>query len=696
MIHLATCFFHVNCVDGVEIVANLISTYFKFMARSRCLIQGETNDPIMDFVILLEQDPRTSSHERMQSFVDLYYTNISTSRRIRMLSDVDENRELRMSKTTRKILTKEMAKTLSVCYPTDGGFSHDEIMELLAFFVRRRKFKRLASYTSKICEIPTDSAQIIVYNSMIDSLVQHKCDDVMKLASLSEQVKSTFSSLLVYRVPKLLLEITIGVQHSTKHTKMLSNHLKFYKQLIQGDAPPREKDLIAITSSLSLLTISQQLHLIVEMYEFNGSSLNQDVGVRQYLRQMANVLHVTLELNPSEVPLALFNLDVLKCFAALGNHSIVVLMGDCLRAVVAPSESSTKHKLFQLVLTDLLALLDGTDKYDILQICGQYLRDLVKGIDTDSPAPDYPNNLINGFHYLMQLETSDLTVNHDNVAATLKDVFTQLRPNVLLDTMLDVHLWQAKYNIKKLPTSLEAFTALCCHYVKGEFISTACKSVSTLTQVLRCLLWLDDEPCWESFANGICQSFLTDNVTPFADLVHKTFQEPFMDSPSALKAFNAVVDFAEDRVKHLSQLDWKQVHSSLPDYPEIEAFLHSDRMTMVYENTALFRSLADARKFASDLAKLAQTNGFHVTVTATGASVRSSCVITKQQIVNGCSVEFSQYHDREFRQLIDTRNHLNVAIKKRRLTNSPMVNNEYVLFSSKRAKMDRSLLNIKT
>ena len=105
------------------------------------------------------------------------------------------------------------------------------------------------------------------------------------------------------------------------------------------------------------------------------------------------------------------------------------------------------------MLTDLLASLDGTY---VLQICGQCLRALVKEIDTDSLAPDYPNNLISGFHYLMQLETSDLTVNYDNVVATLEDVLTQLRPNVLLDTMLNVHLWQAKYNIKKLPTSLEA------------------------------------------------------------------------------------------------------------------------------------------------------------------------------------------------------------------------------------------------
>ena len=114
------------------------------------------------------------------------------------------------------------------------------------------------------------------------------------------------------------------------------------------------------TSSLSLLNISQQLHLIVEMYEFNSSSLNQDVGVRQYLRQMANVLHVTLELNPSEVPLGLFNLDVLKCLAALGNHSIVVLtMGDCLRAVDAPSEFSTKQTL--LTRADRLVGLAGRD-----------------------------------------------------------------------------------------------------------------------------------------------------------------------------------------------------------------------------------------------------------------------------------------------------------------------------------------------
>ena len=57
-----------------------------------------------------------------------------------------------------------------------------------------------------------------------------------------------------------------------------------------------------------------------------------------------------------------------------------------------------------------------------------------------------------------------------------------------------------------------------------------------------------DTKCWKSFVNGICQSFSTDKVILLADLIHKSFQESFVESPNTLNALHQIMDFAAKNI----------------------------------------------------------------------------------------------------------------------------------------------------
>ena len=114
--------------------------------------------------------------------------------------------------------------------------------------------------------------------------------------------------------------------------------------------------------------------------------------------------------------------------------------------------------------------------------------------------------------------------------------------------MISVHDCRVTCDVMKLPTCQEIFTELCCHYFSKECTATGCKNIASLTQVLRCLFWLDNDQCWQLFARGICHTFLTDQVTPIGDLVSKSFGDSFAESPKALKTLHQIVEFVENRL----------------------------------------------------------------------------------------------------------------------------------------------------
>ena len=603
MIHLATSFFHVNCIEGVTMITKLLSANFKFIARSQDVgqIQREKNDPVMEFVILLEQDGRTSSHDRLKSFVTHYYSGLSTSRRIKLLMEVETNRDNRMSAATRQTLLEKMTLILSTCQPSDIDFSYTDVMELLSFFVRQRNSKCLSSFTARVSQPPAGSNDNRRYDSMIDSLIEHKSDDILELAAILKDVKSCFSSLLVHRVPIMLKEVLSSEElNRSSLITILSSHLKFFKQLIQGNASLAETDLVTITHFLSDLRIDQQLRLIIEIYEFNSCALNQDAGVIRYLRQMVHNLHVTVHLQPNEIPFAQFDLETLKCFVALGNHYIVVFMDSFLRAQVGTAELRvSKHRLFELVLTDVLVLLDEADKLEVLDICGEHLADLIKEVERKTNVvslnPCAENYLTVCLRFFILLETSDITGNHAAAAFKLQIISCKLRTRVLLETILNIHQMQVMCDFKQLPTCLAIFRGMCRFYFMSDFIVTGCKNDSTLTEVLRCLLWLNDDHCWQSFANGICQSFSTDVVTPFAEVVQKSFQKLFLDSPSALKAYDDILDCAQHQINMSSDSNLNQTGYR----GKVSSLVHAFEFKQLMETRSQMSAIMKRRRLAA-------------------------------------------------------------------------------------------------
>jgi hypothetical protein len=134
-------------------------------------------------------------------------------------------------------------------------------------------------------------------------------------------------------------------------------------------------------------------------------------------------------------------------------------------------------------------------------------------------------------------------------------------------------------------------------------------SMEKATQILYCLLWLEDEESWQSFALSVCNALPSVHQSHFFVQVFfkdRRIQRKVEDSSSAFNAFLRIV------------------------HPQVYAFLQSESEVMTYQK---FSGIAEARHFAKTLQRMGKSLNFSGSITLSGCGMQSRCIIRKTCIV---------------------------------------------------------------
>ena len=656
MIHLAKCFLNFNCIRGVKMIADAITTNFEFISRVQYLNPVERIDPIMDFVGLLELDPRTSCETRRNTFVTHYFANISPSEQIQLLKDAEAKRGLLLDIPSSQLLFESMARSLSEYLTKDYCLLSDCVIRILKFFVRYDN-EWLLSFITNLCRIPSEETSQVSFNDMIDKLV--RTDDLMTLVCISTAVNSAFCTLVPHRVESLTaMLLTVDYASRNSPVVLLSSYLKFFKELIQSGFRPNEMDQIA--RSLAILNFNKLLCLVVDVIKFNGANLNGTIQSVEYLGVLLKILFLSMANDSDAISFAEVNLDALQSITSLGSSYIVSFIKRVGQIKIQPSNWRDQHQLFKLVLVDIWPRLHASKKSELFCVCANHLNKLIIFMNHQIPAGEIPNDIAKMSSacllFSARLESLGLGAfpehwgHFSTCFSNLLHVSKKFPVSMLQETISNVYQLKSDFITKQLLSFMKTLIEMCRHYLKGDVVPVA--------DVLRCLLWIDDDQCWQLFADGICNSLAAGKIPPsLADLFekHVDIQQSFLLSPFGLNSLDRIVDAAEKRWKSLGE-NWKQPKATVNGYPEIEAFLRGDQRTMVYRSECHMRGIKAARIFAVELLKRAPNNGFSVEVIAVGHGPRASCQITKLPMKQDGPVdELLQLHLSELKKIIETR-----------------------------------------
>jgi hypothetical protein len=167
-------------------------------------------------------------------------------------------------------------------------------------------------------------------------------------------------------------------------------------------------------------------------------------------------------------------------------------------------------------------------------------------------------------------------------------------------------------------------------------------------KIFDCLLWLNDELCWESFKVQICKSFPSEEGNLFVQFVvsNEALQETLVEAPLGLTVFNRILDHwieESSPTKNPPAVDWSMPQASFPAYPEVETFLRSSEESMIYSK---FRGINEARQFGKLLDNQSgPRNGFSVHSSFGGIGKKAFCKIEKNN--SDCEIVLRSFHARQ-------------------------------------------------
>lgn len=177
----------------------------------------------------------------------------------------------------------------------------------------------------------------------------------------------------------------------------------------------------------------------------------------------------------------------------------------------------------------------------------------------------------------------------------------------------------------------EWYRDTCRLLVTKDFVSLVKSSGDVSVKIVHCLLSLNDEACWQSFAERICASFASKKNDMFVRLFLRNveIQQSILKSPIAFASFNRIVDHWVEQWKSYKEpvFSWQR-KANVPSYPEVDAFLRSPvQESMTYNSN--FEHIDDARCFARRIKKKGLKNGFNVVIKSKRNKKEPRCVITK-------------------------------------------------------------------
>jgi hypothetical protein len=148
------------------------------------------------------------------------------------------------------------------------------------------------------------------------------------------------------------------------------------------------------------------------------------------------------------------------------------------------------------------------------------------------------------------------------------------------------------------------YRKLCQLLVKQDFVSVRIvshRNEMIVSDVLKCLLWLNDHPILQEFVEKVTMPTKSNNVCLQALLASSTVWKASLATENGQQVLQTLID---SRLQELSLLQppvfsWHQTEAELPNCPELENFLHSKELATTFSEK--FPNVNEARIWAATI-----------------------------------------------------------------------------------------------
>ena len=282
-----------------------------------------------------------------------------------------------------------------------------------------------------------------------------------------------------------------------------------------------------------------------------------------------------------------------------------------------------KYNLFVILIRnpDVWEILDDKSKVIILKCCDKLIQDWV--VDICGPINEPTTSIVTStklnesilisVRLFFFVERKRFGTDAQKITSPLQPLISKLNGSQLLELVLKLHQSDSstdatiKLDIKKFPDCMGWYRGICKLLFTMDYISLI--SMEKATQILYCLLWLEDQQSWQSFALSVCNALPSVHQSHFFVQVFikdRRIQRKVEESSSAFNAFLRIV------------------------HPQVYAFLQSESEVMTYQE---FSGIAEARHFAKTLQRMGKSQNFSGSITLSGCGMQSRCIIRKTCIV---------------------------------------------------------------
>ena len=167
-------------------------------------------------------------------------------------------------------------------------------------------------------------------------------------------------------------------------------------------------------------------------------------------------------------------------------------------------------------------------------------------------------------------------------------------------------------------------------------------------KMLKCLIWLGDRPCMDSFIRLLSTTRQGESQAVQLALCKK-FRDEFESLPIYSAGWMVSCLLLDHCIDGLGRI-WKQAGAVVPVYPDVQLFLRSTKPSMVLDG---FDEMTQAQSFCDDLLRQGPTRGYSVTAQVVreskdGKTWRVEIAKVKDRAwQNECRNDWFHYEDRQ-------------------------------------------------
>jgi hypothetical protein len=296
------------------------------------------------------------------------------------------------------------------------------------------------------------------------------------------------------------------------------------------------------------------------------------------------------------------------------SQTHTLLQHVCVNEIWAHQE---KQKLFRMLIStsDIWANLNSSSKLMVLKTCSDLVLlgiSEVKQLLNSSDLSNSTSLLVDCVQFFIDVEKNHFCDAENNRLITsrvLQQLMTKISTPQLMELVFNLGL-STLSDIKRFPLCIDWYRNACQLFFQQDFVHLVNSVGDVVKKIFDCLLWLNDELCWESFKVQICKSFPSEEGNLFVHFVisNEALQETLVGAPLGLNAFNRILDHwieESSPKKNPPAVDWSMPQTSFPACPEVETCLRSSEESMTYSK---FRGIKEARQLGKLLDKSGPKN----------------------------------------------------------------------------------------